>query len=197
MRQLIRVCAVCMLLTFLSAGCAQVEQKPKAPEVASAAPSQTTAAGIPAQATGTAEAAAPSQAAGIGLPVQESDASAPRQEARGAGSTQVSEQETVAPKQASIGLNNQFVFNILTGSTGGLLVLTALVLLFRTRSARVPAKLARRVGALLSVAVERAAGDRIVRDLIGELAPKLGVTEAEIQRFRELVGTAPKPGGAS
>jgi hypothetical protein len=103
----------------------------------------------------------------------------------------------VAPKQASIGLNNQFVFNVLTGSTGGLLVLTALVLLFRTRSGRVPAKLARRVGALLSVAVEKAAGDHIVRDLIGELAPKSGVTEAEIQRFRELVGTAPRPGRAS
>jgi len=196
MRHLIRLCAVCTLLTLLSAGCAQLDQKPSAPDVASAALSQTTAAGIPAQAAGTARAAAPSQATGIGFPVQASDAAAPTQKATGAGSTQVSEQETVAPKQASIGLNNQFVFNVLTGSTGGLLVLTALVLLFRTRSARVPAKLARRVGALLSVAVERAAGDHIIRDVIGELAPKLGVTEAEVQRFRELVGTAPRPGGA-
>jgi hypothetical protein len=197
MRQMFSVCAVCAFLSLLSTGCAQLVQKPKAPEAARAAPSQTTGAGIPAQATGTAGASAPSQAAGIGFPVQASDTAVPTQKASGAGSTQLSEQETVAPKQASIGLNNQFVFNILTGSTGGLLVLTALVLLFRTRSPRVPAKLARRVGALLSVAVEKAAGDHTIRDLIGELAPKLGVTEAEIQRFRELVGTAPKAGERS
>jgi hypothetical protein len=136
---------------------------------------------------------APGQTVGAGLPVQASDTAAPTQTATGSRPVQVSEQETTAPKQAGVGLSNQFVFNILTGSTGGLLVLVAIVLLFAAQR-RVPARTARKMATLLSKAVEAAPGDRHVRQAIAALAPKLGITELQIHRFREKVGTSAKGG---
>jgi len=169
--------AVGVALALLHSGCTGLEQKP------TRGAAQQTGAGTPAQ-------SGSGPATGLGSAQQQADTAAPAQSAAGAGSTQVSEQETVAPKQSGIGLNNQFVFNILTGTTGGFVVVVALIL-FLSAQKRVPAKLARKVGTLLSKAVEADPAAAGVRSAIGDLARKEGVTEADIQRFRELVGTAP------
>ena len=67
----------------------------------------------------------------------------------------------------------------------GVGVLTLILLWLYVRRS----KLTRRVGTLLSTAIESVPGNEDVRMSIREQAWKLGVSEAEVRRFRKLVGT--------